>query len=196
MTFGTAAIRRTVAPAALPITRDQVKAHCNLDGADWDAYLDGLIEAAVGHVDGQGVLGRAMVTQTWAQWVSQSPGWVRLTMGPFISLVSVEYYNSAGDLLTADLADFETRLSGDDVICKPKTGRQWPTSDARSDAIKISYTAGFGGAADVPANIRHALLMIVAHWFENREATSEKAKAEMPLAVDALLGAERVKWFG
>lgn len=165
--------------------------------ADEDAYITTLIGAAVSHIDGQGALGRAMITQTWAQYVPQAPGWVRLTMTPFQALTSVKYYDEAGALQTATLDDFEAWLDGDFVRVKPKEDREWPTADVRPDAIVITYTAGFGDtAADVPAGLRHAILMLVSHWYENREAASETKLNDVPMAVDALIGNQRVAWYG
>jgi uncharacterized phiE125 gp8 family phage protein len=189
-------IRRVTAPATLPITLDEVKAQLRITHDAEDTFLNGLIAAAVDYVDGQGLLGRAMITQTWAQYVSQSPGWVRLEMGPFIALVSVEYYDDAGVLQTATVGDFEAWLQDDFVICKPKENREWPTADTRQDAIKITYTAGFGTAADVPASLKHALLLLVSHWYQNREASIEAALKEIPLGFDMLLNAHRVSWYG
>jgi len=189
---------RSVAPVADVITLAQAKEHCRISHDDEDLYISSLIAAAVSYVDGDGLLGRAMITQTWVQWVPQSPGWVRLAMGPFQALVSVEYYNAAGDLLAADLADFETRLSGDHVICKPRENAEWPNADDRADAIKITYRVGFGDDADdVPAGIRHALLMLVSHWYENREAVIVGTGAiNTPMAFDMLINRERVGWYG
>lgn len=190
-------IRRTIAPAALPISLQEAKDHLRVSGADEDAYIQGLIAAAVAHVDGEGDLGRAIITQTWAQWVNQSPGHVRLKMTPFQALVSVEYYDAAGALQTATLSDFETWLAGDFTICKPKDGFAWPGAATRPDAIKITYRAGFGdtGAA-VPEGIRHALLVLIDHWYANRGVVTSDTVNSLPLAYDALIGNERVGWYG
>ena len=38
------------------------------------------------------------------------------------------------------------------------------------NAFEVAFTAGYGDeASDVPAPIRHALKLLVAHWFEHRE---------------------------
>ena len=193
----TTALRREVAPASEPVSLADVKAHCRIDHSDDDTYIAGLIAAAVAFVDAQGELGRAMITQTWAQYESQAPGRVRLDMGPFIELVSVKFFDAAGSLQTATLADFEIRLHGDFVICKPKEDREWPTADTREDAIKITYTAGYGAASDVPAGIKHALLMLIGHWYENREAVViGTITATTPMAFAVLIGNERVGWYG
>ena len=188
---------RVSPPAALPLSLAEAKAHLRITHSSEDDLIDGLIAAAVAYVDGTGLLGRAMITQDWAQWVNQAPGWVRLEIGPFQSLVSVQYYDTDNVLQTATLSDFETRLAGDFVICKPKEDFEWPNAETRQDAIKITYRAGFGDAAgDVPQTVRHAMLLMIAHWYENREASSEKSMAKLPMGVDALLGVERVVWYG
>lgn len=192
----TTALIRSAAPASEPVTLAEAKAHCRVDFTDDDDLIGGLVSAAVAQVDAQGILGRAMVTQDWAQWEPQSPGWVKLDLGPFQSLVSVEYYDADGVLQTATLSDFETRLSGDFVIVKPKDNAAWPNADARPDAIKITYRVGYGAASDVPSNIKQAILMMVAHWYENREAASEAKMMEVPMGVEYLLGNERVGWYG
>lgn len=188
---------RTIAPATAPVSLSEAKLHLRVDGSDEDSLITGLIDAATAHFDGQGVLGRAMVTQSWAQWVDQTPGWVRLTVGPFQSLTSVEYYDADNALQTATLADFEVRLDGDFVIVKPKKDHVWPNAYIRQDAIKITYVAGFGDAAtDVPQSIRQAILLTVGHWYENREAVVEGNYKSLPMAVEALIGVERAGWYG
>jgi len=188
---------RTIAPSVTPVTLAEAKAHLRVDFTDDDALIDSLIEAATSHLDGQGSLGRAMITQSWAQWVSQSPGWVRLDVGPFQSLTSVEYYDADNTLQTATVTDFEIRLDGDFVLIKPKQDFEWPGAYIRRDAIKITYVAGYGDAgSDVPRGIRQAILLMVGHWYEHREAVSELSLKEVPLAVDALIGNERVGWYG
>lgn len=193
----TTAIRRVSGPATTPVTLAEVKAHCRVDAADDDDYLTALIGVAVSFLDAEGELGRAMITQTWAQYETQSPGWPRLKVGPFQALVSVEYYDASGTLQTATLGDFDTRLDGDFVLIRPKDNREWPAADSRADAIKITYTAGYGDAgADVPDGIRHAILMLVAHWYENRVAVAPASMMPVPFAVAALLNNERVGWYG
>lgn len=188
---------RVSPPAATPVSLSEAKAHLRVDGSDEDSLIGDLIDAAVAHFDGLGILGRAMVTQSWAEWVGNAPGQVRLPIGPFQSLTSVEYYDSDNTLQTATLGNFETRLDGDFVRVLPKSGNAWPGAYNRPDAIKITYVAGFGDAgSDVPQSIRQAILMTVAHWYEHRMAVSEASLKEVPMAVDALIGAERVGWYG
>lgn len=188
---------RVSAPLVTPVSLAEAKAHLRVDASDEDSLISSLIQAAVSHLDANGVLGRAMVTQSWAEWVGNAPGSVRLTVGPFQSLTSVEYYDSDNAFQTATVSNFETWLDGDFALVKPKSGQSWPNTYSRPDAIKITYVAGFGDAgSDVPQGIRQAILLLVGHWYENRIAATDVRIQEIPLAVDALIGAERVGWYG
>lgn len=189
-------IARTVAPTVTPVSLQEAKDHLRVSHTDEDTLITALIEAATSHFDGEGELGRALVTQTWAQWFSQAPGWVRLRMGPFQSLVSVEYYDTSNSLQTATLSEFETWKDGDFVTLKPRDGSAWPEAHSRPDAIKVTYEAGYGDASDVPQSIKHAVLLLVGHFYENREATTELRVDVLPMAVEALIGNHRVGWYG
>lgn len=189
-------IRRVTAPATLPVTLAQAKAHLRVDHSDEDDLITALISAAVEHFDGVGILGRAMVTQSWAECFDAVSTVARLGMGPFLSLTSVQYYDTDNASQTATLADFETWILGDYVLAKPIPGASWPATYSRPDAIKITYQAGFGDADDVPTTIKQAILLTVAHWYEHRMAVDDTKMVELPMAVDALIGAERVGWYG
>lgn len=59
---------RVTPPAEPPVSLEEAKAHLRVDFGDDDLYVAGLIEAATAHLDGwSGILGRALVTQTWRQ---------------------------------------------------------------------------------------------------------------------------------
>ena len=193
----TAALELVTAPATASLTLAEVKAQLRIDSDDEDTLLTNLIHAAEAHVDGLGDLGRAMITQTWAQYENQAPGWVRLRMTPVQALATVEYYDADGTLQTATLADFELWRDGDFMLCKPKDGAQWPGADTRPDAIKISYTVGFGDAStDIPESIRQAMLMLIAHLYENRESATEAKLMSTPMGYDMLMNNQRVRWYG
>lgn len=188
---------RVSAPASLPVSLAEAKEQLRVDTSADDDFIQRLVEAATEQLDGDGELGRAMISQSWAEWSGPSPEAVKLTMGPFQSLTSVEYYDADGTLQTATLSDFETRKDGDFFTCRPKTGFSWPATQDRDDAIKITYVAGFGAtSADVPQPLRHAVLMLVTHFEQNRSAIADRAMFEMPMAVERLVGRYRVDWYG
>lgn len=190
-------LERLAAPAEDVVSLAEVKAQMRVDHDDDDTLIAAMIAAAHDLVDGTGALGRAMVTQTWGQWTDQAPAWVPLRMGPVQALTAVDYYDASGVLQSATLGEFELFRDGDLYLAKPKAGYAWPTAQVRPDAIRVSYTAGFGDAAtDVPAGLRAALKLIVAHWYEHREAVAPGQMSELPLGALVLIGVHRVGWYG
>ena len=188
---------RVTAPAALPISVAEAKAQMRVDGSDDDAIIQRLIDAAVAFVDVQGVLGRAMITQTWGQWLSPNPSTVSLMLGPVQSVSAIKYYDINGALQTATLEDFNVFGTPNRITITPKTGKAWPITQTRDDAIKIEYVVGYGAnAANVPQTVRHGLMMLVAHWYENRETTQEKQMQDLPYGFMEMIGIERNTWYG
>jgi uncharacterized phiE125 gp8 family phage protein len=189
---------RVTAPAALPISVAEAKAQMRVEGNDDDTIIERLVNAAVAFVDVQGVLGRAMITQTWGEWLAPNPSTVMLSLGPVQSVSAIKYYDIDGVLQTATLADFNVFGTPNRITITPKTGKAWPVTQTRDDAIKIEYVIGYGASStSVPQTVRHALLMLVAHWYENREneliGTISKT---LPFGFEDLLNIERNSWYG
>jgi uncharacterized phiE125 gp8 family phage protein len=188
---------RVTAPAVSPISLAEAKAQMRVEGNDDDTIIQRLIDAAVAFVDVQGVLGRAMITQTWAEWIAPNPSTVLLSIGPVQSVSSIKYYDIDGVLQTATLADFNVFGTPNRITITPKTSKAWPITQTRDDAIKIEYVVGYGStSASVPQTVRHALLMLVAHWYENRETTQEKQMQDLPYGFMEMMNIERNSWYG
>lgn len=189
---------RVTAPAASPISLAEAKEQMRVEGTDEDVIIQRLIDAAIAFVDVQGVLGRAMITQTWGQWLLPNPPMtVSLMLGPVQSVSAIRYYDVDGVLQTATLADFNVFGTPNKITVSPKTGKAWPTTQTRDDAIQIQYVIGYGAtSAEVPQTVRHALMMLVAHWYENREATQEKQMQDLPYGFMEMLNIERGSWYG
>jgi uncharacterized phiE125 gp8 family phage protein len=184
---------RTVAPANPPVTLSEAKAHCRVDHADEDALLTSLVAAAVAHLDGwSGVLGRAIVTQTWRQDFDGFGGVgdlrLRLPM-PAASVVSLVYVDGEGDSQTLDPDAYVLRADVLGSYIEPAYGEAWPTTRNQTGAVRVTFTAG-AAVADVPQPIKQAILLLVGHWYANREAVTAGAQVVLPLAVDALLASQ------
>jgi uncharacterized phiE125 gp8 family phage protein len=65
------------------------------------------------------------------------------------------------------------------------------------DTLRVAYKAGYGdAAADVPQALRQAILLLVGHWFAQREAVASTQLHDVPFAVQALCNPYRVQHFG
>lgn len=182
--------------AAKPVTTDEVKDHLRIDSDDDVQLINRLIAAAISYVDGLGVLGAAMINQTWRQVVQNPGSSVDLNMHPVQALTAIKYYDAANALQTDTLGNYQLIAGAGWAYVEPTTGNAWPAAYNRPDAIQIEFTAGHGAAAaDVPEGIRHALMMLIAHWYENRDL-ADRSLAEVPIGFNALIGAERRSWYG
>lgn len=191
------ALERLTAPSVYPITLDEAREQMRIDDYDSDTLILRLISAATSFVDAQGVLGKAIITQTWAQWAGQSPGTVTLMLGPVQSVDAVKYYDTDGVLQTDTLSNYEVLGTANRKTIAPKSGFNWPTTQNRDDAIKIEYTVGYGSApSNVPETVRQAMLMLVAHWYENRENSTTDRLQSTPYGFSELLDIERNTWYG
>lgn len=186
------------APATTPISLAEVKEQLRVESSDDDAVLFRLIATAVAYTDVMGALGQAMITQKWGQWVEASPPQtVRLYLGPLVAVTAVKYYDTAGVLQTDTLSNYQITGTQFDTIIGPKEGFNWPVTQDRSDAIRIEYTIGYGTSpSDVPQALRHALMLLVGHWYDNREGSIAENLSTIPFGFDALIGMYRRCWYG
>ena len=71
------------------------------------------------------------------------------------------------------------------------------------DSVQVTFTAGFPGTGDspvtlenVPASLIHAQLMLIGHWYENRETSViGEVPAELQQGFDHLANRFRVGRF-
>ena len=111
-----------------------------------------------------------MTTQTWAEWFAPNPSQIILSLGPVQSVSSISYYDTDNALQTSLLTNYYVLRPSTRTLIKPKTGYAWPTTFTRDDAIKVEYVIGYGDTfRDVPSTLRHAILMLVSHYYENRK---------------------------
>ena len=146
-------------PGEEPVSLAEAKAFCRIDGTDEDALAGALIAAARLHVES--ITGRALVTQTW-----------RLVLDCPVGLVIVLPVVPAMAIVEAPDGAV---LQGDSVLLA-----------STFDALSIDYTAGYGGAADVPADLKQAVLTLVAYWYEHRDSVTTA-----PLGFERLIASYR-----
>jgi uncharacterized phiE125 gp8 family phage protein len=165
-------LERIVAPATPLLTLNEVKAVCRVDGEDDNWLLDDLIAAATAYLDARdGVLGEALVTQTWRATYSAAPdGDITLPLGPVQSVVQIRYVDPAGVERTLSSAQY--RLAG--AVIELVTGASWPAVADRAAAFWVEFVAGYGAPAAVPETTRQLARMLVAEMYDRRMTTGDK----------------------
>lgn len=177
---------RIADPAGDLVTLEAVKNHLAVSFDDDDGVIADLINAAVSMLDGyNGFLGRCIISQDWqvsfANWPDE---FVRLPF-PNIQSVTIEYDNASDVTETLGPGGF---TYGDDELggFVQLTGGGAELSSAAEWPVRVQFTAGFGTAAYVPAEIKTAVTLMVSHWYNNREG-----QGEIPESVEALISVHR-----
>ena len=184
---------RTVAPAAEPVSVIEAKEHLRVDIGDDDTLIEALITAAREYVE-QGSR-RALVTQTWRLNLDQFPAGpeIELPRPPLQSVTSVTYRDSDGTTNTLSSSIYEVDTDSTPGRIRLAYGEDWPSDTlAETNPVRITFVAGYGDADDVPRRWKQAILLLVGHWYENREATiSGTIPRSIPFAVESLINLDR-----
>lgn len=160
-------------PANSPISLDDAREHARIDGSVEDARLLGMINGAVGDLDGKdGWLGRALITQTLKLTMDRFPSRkIKLPLPPLQSVSSVTYLDSDEVEQTVAAADYRVIINATPGFIELQSDKSWPSVGPYSDAVRIEYVAGYGDESAVPQPIKEWLLATVADRFDNRAPT-------------------------
>lgn len=204
----------------LPITLDEVKEHLIIDHDDDDNVIMRMIVAALDYAEARTELS-LRVRKFKAFGYCWPTGPVVLKHGPVRQIETVRYLDSdhAEQIIPADDWDVYEHIGSavlDFHITPPSVG------STRRDAVAVEYLAGYGsitgidvnehgfpytlpivfgqaGSLEVsdgqklPASIRQALFMLIAHWYENRETiVVGTISGKLAHAADDLLHSMRI----
>jgi uncharacterized phiE125 gp8 family phage protein len=186
-----------------PVTVSEAKEHLRIvDFTGDDDYIGALIDAATTWCEDY--CDRTFADKTYTVAFDDFPALrtelprppVRLNGTAASATVAISYVDTSGSTQTLAWAQSGTqqfRVDRDHVPCLiyPLYLQDWPSVRLDDKSVQITYLAGYGGAANVPTPARHAIKMLVGHWYASREAVGSVGQ-DVPLGVAALL--EPLKW--
>ncbi len=183
------AVVMTAAPDVEPISLAEAKAHLRLDADDEDALVTSLIVAARTFVER--TLSLALIAQGWSLYLDAWPrsGAIALPVSPAQAVTAVRVYAPNDTTSTIDSGSYAVDVLSEPARLVLAAGAVAMQPARRLNAVEIAFTAGYGDDADdVPEPIRHALKLLVAHWFEQREpVVLGELPQEVPATVAGLL---------
>lgn len=185
------------APTSEPVTTAEAKAHLRITTSDDDTYIGTLIAVARKHVET--ITGRALINQTWDYFLDNFPAGDKIVIPlPRLSSVTTVKYTDKDNVQTVFSSGsyiVDTNNEPGQIVLA--YGESWPTFTPRPiNAVEIRFVAGYGsGAANIPEGIKQAMLLLIAHWYENREPVTDMNMKEIPETVNALLWPYRVIQF-
>lgn len=156
-------------PAELPVTLLEAKQWLRIEYDAEDALIARMLEVATDQVEA--LTKRALITQTLRlerdAWPPGRTLW--LPRPPLVSVTYLKYKDAAGTLQTVDSSDYTVQTGGDiQGRCVVAFGQSWPTPAIEPAAVQATYVAGYGDAADVPQQIKTAILTATEHLVDTR----------------------------
>lgn len=182
----------TIPAAALPV--DQFKAHLQLgtgfaDDAVQHAVLESFLRAAIAAIEAR--TGKILIEREFSWSVSQWRDFdgQYLPVAPVNDVTEFVIVSHDDSEMLLDLQDFYLQEDSHRPRLIPVLGQMPTIPDAGS--AEIVFSAGFAGAfSDLPPDLAQSVLMLAAHYYENRNAIG-MADTAIPFGVLVLI--ERYK---
>ena len=195
-------ITEVTAPTAEPLQVSEVRRHLSLDDSYYDQYVSSLIEVTRAKV--QAETHRQLVTATYDIELDSLPAGQQtlpLPFGQLQSVTSVTYTDTAGASQTLSSSTYDVSTAKEPGTIRPSYGEVWPAARIQQAAATVRFVCGYGSAGSVPQAIKHAMLLLIGHYFSNREETIVGVMAaEIPQASAALLAPYKLgdsfTWYG
>jgi uncharacterized phiE125 gp8 family phage protein len=193
-------LTRQTPPAVEPVTLAEAKAHLRVDTADDDAYITGLITAAREWVEQY--LDRTLVHTQWVMRLDQFPASgmepIELPRPPIVAsgtatAVSITLTSEVGTTSTYSTAEYRVDRQSTPGAIRPLYGFTYPPHRIDDNSVSVTWWAGYGASGtSVPATIRHAILLLLGFWYENRSSVLVGSiSKELEFSVKSLLDSQR-----
>ena len=177
-----------------PISITEAKLHLRLtsitEDSSEDTLIVDLIEAARGYCENY--TGRSYAAQTLEYYIDAFPVEIDLPRKPVKSVTSIIYkdYEGTETTLTAN-TDYIVNVDSGKIALP--YGKSWPTfTPYPLNPIKITYLTGDAGV--FPSPVKAAMLLLIGHWYANREAGGS-VSSEVVFSVRSLLDQYRDRWW-
>ncbi len=184
------------APAFEPLTTAELKAHLRVDLSDEDTLIAALGVAAREYCERQ--TGHLLSSRGFYLEASGFPtmgGDIVLPLFPITTISQVAWRRTADAVLQVGTANTDYRFASEVGRVRLMPGvSEWPATALGEDAVQITVLAGYTNAQSVPQIAKHAIRLLVGHWYENREAViNGTISTEVKMTVDALLSTLKVR---
>lgn len=117
---------------------------------------------------------------------------IYLPSPPLQEVLSIKYIDSTGTETTLSPSSYLIDTEGEIGRVILGTNENWPVFEPFPNwPVRIRFKAGF---VTLPKSLKQAMLLLIGHWYENREATGT-ASGPVAFSDHALLSMYRVGVF-
>lgn len=187
-----------------PIDLATARLHLRLDATGSppshpdDDLVEGIIAAA--RESAEIYCGLAILNQSYKLQLDEFPasnGAIPLGLWPVNTITSITYVDDDGatQTLATSVYDLEGNQAPARVVLKYE--QEWPATRKITNAVTVTFVAGYTDGQSpnsypMPKSVKQAMLLAIGHFYENREATTEKAMTELPMGAIYLLTQHRI----
>lgn len=162
----------TIAPVSEPVTVQEARVQTRWDDSPSnDAALNLYIASARAHVEAY--CGTPLATRTISVRCDSFTDFADFPVVPVQSVTTIGYIDTDGDEQVLDASVYELRADGLSASIALMPGHRWPAIRYGS---RVTVTAVVG-YAEVPPDIRHAILLLVGQSDHDRETEPAGAHA-------------------
>ena len=182
------------------VSIDEAKAQIHVDTAGDDLRIASLIMAATQRYDGaRGVLGRALMMQTWQVQLSDWPAaFIDIPLPPLIRVTSIKYLDGNGDEQTLSSSLYRVVNAGENRQSRiiRAVNQTWPSVIVgEPDAVRVTFDCGYVDDQSpsnnaVPEPIRQAIILLAQEWYDRGPQN------DIPPAVQALMAPFKLSRLG
>lgn len=161
----------TLNTATTVVTYAEAKAHLNLTHDYQQDLVEAFIDSAT--VMAENYTAQAINIYDVVAITDDFYDGLQLQKTPLKGDVVIQYYNSNNALQTLDSSKYLIRYDGSEPTICYTSYSTLPAVYDRIDAVNITYQTGYG-AGDVPKPYKTFVLLMVAHFYENRSDSVDK----------------------
>jgi uncharacterized phiE125 gp8 family phage protein len=180
------------APLFNPVTIAELKRNLRIPTTDTDTDRDALLTDLLLSATqrAQSVTGRQFARATYTLYLDSYPasGGVDIDLGPVAAISSVKYYAQGASTLTT-ITSTLYQLDNSELTARLLFLDSFEPEDEKLNPIEIEYTAGWSTAAEIPADVKDAIILIATDRFINPGNESTKTIT----AAEKLLGNYKVQ---
>lgn len=206
------------------VTLDRAKSALRVDTTADDVRIRQLVDAATQRLDGaEGILGRALMPQTWRLDVQAFPGaqvvgdlddltvsrefsglaqhvvgYIEIPLPPLISVSLVQYLDTDANLQTLSSSVYRVIDGGRTRRSRLvlAASQSWPsTRTGEPDAIRITFNCGYRDLQS-PANTGVPEAIVEAILMLAQSMYDRPGQEDVPEVVHSLLAPYKMGWFG
>ena len=171
------------------VTTQRARDNSRIPDTSEDDWIQYAIESA--HDYFERTLGCCIATTQFRAKLDQFPrnrASIELPVWPIAEVTRLAYLDSEGNEQDIPLEQIVQPVDQGRYAIRLANHARFPEAKRTPNAVTIDFTAGWPEPAAVPKTLTRAALMLISHWYENREAVLVgTASKEIEIGTSVLL---------